>query len=100
MKKKNIIWIVVAAVVVVIAIWLIASYNKMVTREETTSQAWANVENVYQRRMDLIPNLIKTVQGAADFEKSTLNEVISARSKVGSVQVDPNKLDETSIAQF
>ena len=91
-------------VVVVIALALIAlfvgPYNKMVNKEETCSQAWANVENVYQRRMDLITNLVKTVQGAADFEKKTLEAVVNARAKATSVQVDPSKLDEESIAKF
>lgn len=91
-------------VVIIIALAVIAlfigPYNKMVNKEETCSQAWANVENAYQRRMDLIPNLVKSVQGAADFEKKTLEAVVNARAKATSVQVDPSKLDEASIAKF
>ena len=69
-------------------------------KDESCSKAWANVENAYQRRLDLIPNLVKTVQGAADYEKGTLTEVIEARAKATSVQVDPNNLTEESIAKF
>ena len=72
----------------------------MVLKDEECSKAWANVENAYQRRLDLIPNLVKTVQGAADYEKGTLTEVIEARAKATSVQVDPNNLTEESIAKF
>jgi LemA protein len=62
--------------------------------EENVNQAWAQVENQYQRRLDLIPNLVKTVQGAADFEKSVLTEVTEARSKVGTVQLKPEDLND------
>lgn len=72
----------------------------MVKKDESCSGAWAQVENVYQRRLDLIPNLVKTVQGAADYEKGTLEAVINARSKATSVQVNADNLDENSIAQF
>ncbi|MDY6326527.1 MAG: LemA family protein [Bacteroidales bacterium] len=75
-------------------------YNQMVQKDETCSKAWANVENAYQRRMDLIPNLVKTVQGAADYERGTLEAVIEARSKATSVQVDPSNLTEESLAKF
>ena len=79
---------------------LVSPYNKMVQKDEGCSKAWADVENAYQRRMDLIPNLVKTVQGAADYEKGTLTEVIEARAKATSVQVDPSNLTEESIAKF
>ena len=69
-------------------------YNTLVSMEENVNQSWAQVENQYQRRMDLIPNLVKTVQGAADFEKSVLTEVTEARSKVGSVQLNPEDLND------
>jgi LemA protein len=72
----------------------------MVQQDGGRSKAWADVENAYQRRMDLIPNLVKTVQGAADYEKGTLTEVIEARAKATSVQVDPSNLTEESIAKF
>lgn len=79
---------------------LITPYNNMVKKDENCTNAWANVENAYQRRADLIPNLVKTVQGAANYEKGTLEAVINARSKATSVQVNANDLSEASIAQF
>lgn len=76
------------------------SYNNMVEKEETVSEAWSQVENVYQRRADLIPNLVNTVKGYADFEKETLQGVIEARAKATSVNVDASNLNEGSIQQF
>ena len=69
-------------------------YNKLVTLEEGVSSAWSQVENQYQRRADLIPNLVKTVQGAADFEKSVLTEVTDARSRVGQVKLSAEDLSD------
>jgi len=65
----------------------VSAYNKLVGLEERVDEAWGQVENTYQRRADLIPNLVETVKGAADFERGTLNDVVEARSRVGSVQV-------------
>ena len=75
-------------------------YNKMVTMDEQVASQWAQVENVYQRRADLIPNLVSTVKGYADFEKETLTGVIEARAKATSVQIDPSNLDASSMQQF
>ncbi len=75
-------------------------YNSMVEKSETVDKSWAQVQNVYQRRADLIPNLVNTVKGAADFEKSTLTEVIEARSKATSMNIDASQLDEASMAKF
>jgi LemA protein len=72
----------------------------MVEKEETVSEAWSQVENVYQRRADLIPNLVNTVQGYADFEKETLQGVIEARAKATSVNIDAGNLNEGSLQQF
>lgn len=94
--KKFIPWILVAIVV----FWLFSSYNGLITKQENTEAAWAQVENVYQRRADLIPNLVNTVKGAANFERETLNEVIEARSKATSVNVDPTNLTPESLQQF
>jgi len=81
--------LVILAIVVVVAamvgFWLFGQYNGLVTAEEAVSGQWANVENAYQRRADLIPNLVETVRGAADFEQETLTAVIEARSKVGQI---------------
>lgn len=103
MKKlsgKMIALIVVAAIVFIGIMWGVRTNNRMITAEEGVSAAWAQVENVYQRRMDLIPNLVSTVKGAADFEKGTLEAVIDARAKATSVQVDANTLSEANIAAF
>lgn len=103
MKKlsgRMIALIVVAAIVFIGIIWGVRTNNRMITAEEGVSAAWAQVENVYQRRMDLIPNLVSTVKGAADFEKGTLEAVIDARAKATSVQVDANTLSEANIAAF
>ena len=103
MKKlsgRMIALIVVAAIVFIGIMWGVRTNNRMIAAEEGVSAAWAQVENVYQRRMDLIPNLVSTVKGAADFEKGTLEAVIDARAKATSVQVDANTLSEANIAAF
>lgn len=92
--------LVIVGIVIVLAAIFVKPYNNMVQKDEECSKAWANVENAYQRRLDLIPNLVKTVQGAADYEKGTLTEVIEARAKATSVQIDPNNLTEEAIAKF
>lgn len=79
--KKRTIWIVVLAAVALVVLWFVKTNNRMIEKQEQTVQAWAQVENVYQRRADLIPNLVNTVKGAADFERGTLEAVIEARSR-------------------
>jgi LemA protein len=86
--------------------WVAGIYNRLVTLQQGTDAAWAQVQNVYQRRADLIPNLVNTVSGAANFEKSTLNDVVNARASVGRVQLpagaaptDPQQLAEFERAQ-
>lgn len=100
MKKTLVTILIIVGVLVVLGAMLVKPYNKMVQKDEECSKAWANVENAYQRRMDLIPNLVKAVEGAANFEKGTLTEVIEARAKATSVQVDPSNLTEESLAKF
>lgn len=75
-------------------------YNTMVTMEEQVTAAWAQVENQYQRRADLIPNLVNTVKGYADFEQETLTQVIEARARATSINVDANELDPENVQQF
>ena len=89
-------------IVVVAAIAVGGSYNRLVRLQQAVDQNWAQVQNVYQRRADLIPNLVNTVSGAANFEKSTLVEVTNARASVGRVQLDPNKAptDAAQLQQF
>lgn len=100
MNKKLITWGIVGFIVFIIGFSGCSSYNNMVTKDESVTANWQQVENVYQRRMDLIPNLVSTVQGYADFEKSTLTAVIEARSKATSITIDPSKLDEASLQKF
>jgi len=78
----------------------ISTYNKMVQYDEAVTSSWSQVENVYQRRADLIPNLVNTVKGYADFEKETLTKVIEARSKATSVNITADNLNEQTMAQF
>ncbi len=75
-------------------------YNSMVSLDEAVAAQWAQVENAYQRRADLIPNLVNTVKGYADFEQETLTQVIEARSKATSVNVNADNLNENSLEQF
>ena len=78
------------------------TYNRLVTLEQNVNKKWADVQSVYQRRADLIPNLVSTVAGAANFEKSTLTEVTNARASVGQVKLDPSKApdDPAKLAEF
>ena len=101
--KKFIIGIgIVLGVLLLIALMISVSYNKLVRLQTATDGSWAQVQNVYQRRADLIPNLVATVSGAANFEKSTLTEITAARASVGQIKLDPNKAptDAASLAQF
>ena len=75
-------------------------YNNMVKTEETVEAKWANVQSEYQRRLDLIPNLVNTVKGAANFEQETLTKVMEARAKASSIQIDPSKVTEEQLQKF
>lgn len=99
--KKS--WIVIAVIVLLVIIMYTSikgTYNKMVTMDESVSSQWAQVENVYQRRADLIPNLVATVKGYAEHERETFEAVTLARSKATGVTIDPTNLNEASMAQF
>ena len=98
MKAKSII---IVALLTILVIYGIGVNNGFVTAEESVESAWAQVENQYQRRADLIPNLVNTVQGAADFEQETLQSVIEARSRATSINLQANDLnDPAKIQQF
>ncbi|MCX6278916.1 MAG: LemA family protein [Bacteroidetes bacterium] len=99
-SKGWIILIVVVGVIILLFAWATGINNSLVIKEEGVNTQWANVENVYQRRLDLIPNLVNTVKGVADFEKQTLTAVIEARAKATSVQINPKNLDEGSLQKF
>lgn len=100
MKKWLIPVIIIAVIVFAGYSWAKGFNNQAVVLEEDAKTTWANVESAYQRRNDLIGNLVKTVQGAADFEKSTLTEVINARAKATSVNINADDLTPEKMAQF
>jgi len=100
MKKGLIAIIAVAVVLLGGFVWVKNAYNSMVTADENVQTAWSQVENVYQRRADLIPNLVATVKGYAAHESATLENVVAARAKATQVTVDPSDLTEEALAQF
>lgn len=100
MKKTYIVWAVVALVVLILIAVPWTSYNSMVTNQETVTTAWSNVESQYQRRADLIPNLVNTVKGYATHERATLEGVMNARAKATQVTVDPTQLTPEKLQQF
>lgn len=101
MRKRRNLWIIVLIVLVgLLAFSAFRGYNGMVTRSEKVDEQWSNVENSYQRRADLIPNLVNTVKGYADFEQTTLTQVIEARAKATQVQINPGDLNEQNLKQF
>lgn len=100
MSKKTIIWIVVLGVLAIAVIWGVNRYNAIITAEEDVNTAWSQVENQYQRRADLIPNLVETVKGYAAHESETLEGVIAARAKATQVVVDPTQATAEQIAAF
>jgi LemA protein len=104
MKKGCLISIIIvgflALIVVSVVLWGTKVYNGMVTMNEGVTSQWGNVETQYQRRSDLIPNFVNTVKGAANFEQTTLTQVIEARAKATSVTIDPTKLTPETMQQF
>jgi LemA protein len=98
--KKWIILGAIALVVILIYSSIKGSYNNMVQKDEAVKSQWGTVESAYQRRMDLIPNLVNTVKGYADFEKTTLTQVIEARAKATQVSIKPENLNAESMQQF
>lgn len=98
MKKKST-WIIIA-VIAVIVIWAISINNRMVGMEEDVNKSWGNVENVYQRRADLIPNLVNTVKGYAEHETSTFEAVVNARAKATSINVNPENMTADQLKEF
>jgi LemA protein len=99
MKRNLGLWIVLG-VVLILGFIGCGQYNGMVKEDENVKNAWGNVQSAYQRRSDLIPNLVSTVQGEADFERGTLNDVINARANATAVKVDPTQLTPEQLQQF
>ena len=98
--KKSTIYVIIAVVVVLIGVYGCNTYNGFVTQDENVSRAWSDVETQYQRRADLIPNLVNTVKGYAAHESETLKAVIEARSKATQVTVDPSNITPEKLAEF
>ena len=97
MKKSA---IVILAVIAVVAVWAVTGYNGLVKADEAVSTAWSNVENQYQRRADLIPNLVNTVKGYAAHEKETLDAVVAARTRATQVAVDAENLTPEMLQEY
>ena len=100
MNKKTIILIAVAAVLLGSFAWVKNVYNKLVAADEYAQSMWSQVENVYQRRTDLIPNLVATVKGYAEHESETLESVVAARARATQVTIDPSNLTSGAVAEF
>jgi len=104
MKKGCLVSIIIvgflALIVLAVVLWGTKVYNSMVTMQEGVTSQWGNVETQYQRRADLIPNFVNTVKGAANFEQSTLTQVIEARAKATQVTIDPTKMTAANMQQF
>ena len=98
--KKNLGWIIPVGILVVVVLWAIGGYNGMVKMDEQVQNSWANVETQYQRRADLIPNLVSTVKGYAKHEQQTLEDVVKARSEATQVKVDSENLTPEKLAAF
>lgn len=98
--KKALPWIVVLGVLAIIIFWGVGQYNSIVTAEESVETSWAQVENQYQRRSDLIPNLVNTVKGYAAHESKTLENVVNARAKATQITVDPTNITAEQLASF
>jgi len=100
MKKGTIIGLSIAGLFVIIFLWGFGRYNSIVTSDELVSQGWSNVQSQYQRRADLIPNLVETVKGYATHESKTLTDVVEARAKATQVTVDPTNITPEKLAEF
>jgi LemA protein len=100
MKKKFIPIIIVAAVVVILVAWAVGAYNGLVIKDENCSKQWSKVESQYQRRMDLIPNLVNTVKGYASHEEATLLKVIEARNQASQVKIDAENMTQEQLNNF
>ena len=100
MKKKFVPIIIVAAVVVILVAWAISAYNGLVIKDENCSKQWSKVESQYQRRMDLIPNLVNTVKGYASHEEATLLKVIEARNQASQVKIDAENMTQEQLNNF
>lgn len=100
MNSKNLLLIIIVGAILLLGGCGCNGYNSMVKLDENVKNKWANVQSDYQRRSDLIPNLVNTVKGAANFEQKTLTDIVEARAKATSVQVDPSNITPEKLAEF
>lgn len=98
-RTSPVVWVVLALVLILVFVGC-GSYNGLVSQDESVKNSWNKVQSDYQRRADLIPNLVNTVKGEANFERGTLNDVINARAKATSMQISPDNLTPENIAKF
>lgn len=98
MNKKTL--FIILGIVAVVVVWAVGGYNGLVTKQEKVNEAWANVETVYQRRADLIPNLVSTVKGYAAHEQETLQSVTEARAKATAMTIDPSTATPEELASW
>lgn len=97
MKKG---WIILLVIIVIIGLWMRSAYNGLLPKDEGVKEKWANVQAQYKRRAELIPNLVETVKGAANFEQKTLTDVMNARAKATQMVIDPNNLTAEKLKEF
>jgi LemA protein len=100
MNRSTVVLLSILGVFILTILWGVGAYNRLVSLNEGTESQWANVQSAYQRRADLVPNLVATVKGYADFEQKTLTGVIEARAKATSVQINASELTPENIAAF
>lgn len=100
MRRTSPVLLIVLGIVVILLFWGCSGYNGMVQQDENVKKVWNNVQSQYQRRSDLIPNLVNTVKGEASFERGTLTDVVNARAKATSIQINANDLTPEKLQQF
>ena len=98
--KKSLSWIVVLGVIAIVALWVMNVYNSLVEQEENVESAWSQVENQYQRRADLVPNLVEMVKGYAKHEQETYTRTMEARARATQITIDPSNVTPEQLAQF
>ena len=100
MRRTSPVLLIVLGIAVILLFWGCSGYNGLVQQDENVKKVWNNVQSQYQRRSDLIPNLVNTVKGEANFERGTLNDVVNARAKATSIQINANDLTPEKLQQY
>jgi LemA protein len=100
MRSRNLTWVIIGAIVLIFVLWGCGGYNGLVKQDENVKKAWNNVNSEYQKRSDLVGNLVNTVKGAANFEQTTLTNVVEARAKATSINLSADQLTPENLAKF